>query len=746
MVVLAILLLMGSYFSVIQPAHAQSSFCSVDLAPNPLSPIDVDQTEFFQISNNLDQDVHWLKITRPSADFMINGLRTSLNGVTATTTDSTLILSSASAVLPANTFNTIQLSIDAGLNETDPVDWGVQISADQSGNSPLTCDGNLGMAAYGYYPYDTPYRISNVQVSNIKDTSVAVSWDSDVPTSSIIYYDQSADQYLHKTSLDGSLATSHSVTVSGLTASTGYHFMAAGADATGRTAYSADGTFLTAATPPPATASSGSSPTNLAGSTSSIGHKFIRNETTPPKVFLSTAIDSGHHFAEAPLIRGQASDNQSVFAVEYSTDGGKDWLAADTTSGLGTPNATFSFTPLNLLEANYQLLVRAIDTSGNISVTPAATLVIDRLPPLVGGSVLSLGSQVLQSDSSGEISTQAGVDEKITLSAVGGPTSIMLNVISSEKKIGGKTFSLTQSADTELWSGIISFIKPGSYDLVANSIDGAGNKTSKLVNKVRVAPAAKVLSQGGKPVSATVTAYYLAPDTNDWVVWDSNAYGQDNPQTTNKAGTFNLFLPAGTYYLRAAGKGFAPITTNIFRLKTASPIVAILKANRSGSLFSRLASSFSIQPIGLNTSSQDKAGSLKSSLIGSQVPDFSLTNTNGQTVNAASLLGRPTILSFMSSWVPTTSEQLPALNQLASNQNINVVPIALQQTAGEAAAYRAISGYNLTWLADPDSTTSTSFSVSSLPTHYFIDRNGTVKKIVIGVLSKPELLNDLASL
>ena len=84
--------------------------------------------------------------------------------------------------------------------------------------------------------------------------------------------------------------------------------------------------------------------------------------------------------------------------------------------------------------------------------------------------------------------------------------------------------------------------------------------------------------------------------------------------------------------------------------------------------------------------------------------------------------------------------------KLADNKDINTVPIALQENTGRLKAYNGIAGYSINWLADPDSTTSDSFSASSLPTHYFINRDGVVEKVVTGVLTKQELLNELSGL
>jgi peroxiredoxin len=133
-------------------------------------------------------------------------------------------------------------------------------------------------------------------------------------------------------------------------------------------------------------------------------------------------------------------------------------------------------------------------------------------------------------------------------------------------------------------------------------------------------------------------------------------------------------------------------------------------------------------------------------LIGKPAPDFSLTDTDGKTVRTADLLGRPTIITVTSMWSPTTTEQMTALSHLQANPDVNVVPVALQDTLGRVQAYTAIADLKLRWLVDPNSSLSTTYNVRSLPTHYFIDRKGEVRSVVAGVLSERQIKDELSRL
>jgi hypothetical protein len=74
-----------------------------------------------------------------------------------------------------------------------------------------------------------------------------ITWTTDEPASSQVDYGPTAT-YNQSTPLDSALVTSHSVTLTGLTGSTEYHFRVKSQDASGNPASSGDNTFVTTAT------------------------------------------------------------------------------------------------------------------------------------------------------------------------------------------------------------------------------------------------------------------------------------------------------------------------------------------------------------------------------------------------------------------------------------------------------------------------------------------------------------------
>jgi PKD repeat protein len=109
----------------------------------------------------------------------------------------------------------------------------------------------------------TPPVISQVQASGITQTAATITWTTDEPSDSQVFYRISGTSSYDQTPVDPTLVTSHTVALSGLVAGTTYEYRVQSADALGNTANSSpDGTFTTVDPPnQPPVASFTASPT-----------------------------------------------------------------------------------------------------------------------------------------------------------------------------------------------------------------------------------------------------------------------------------------------------------------------------------------------------------------------------------------------------------------------------------------------------------------------------------------------------
>ncbi len=705
--------------------------CSAAVSPHTTTK-NTEQQFTFTIDSTTD--VERIEITRPSSNFSIYSA--SGNGWNRNSLQESKVIFVRGSSNPSST---LYVYATSGSSEASSADWTFKATDDIGGSDLITCTGSLDVSISNEEgPDTTPPNISNITVSSIRTNKATIKWTTNEPATSQVMYGTSED-YGSESSLSSSLVTSHSVTITGLNADTGYHFQVISKDDSDNETSSNDSTFLT---PVVNTSDDSSSST-----TTKVPIKSKPTEFVPPTIKIAT--DLSTPYEKAPLISGSAKDNAALAVIEYSIDGGENWLEVDDAQGLGSTSATYSFTPINLDDGNYQMVARAIDTSGNIGKTSTKTLVIDRLPPITGISLVSIGPQILKPNQNDLFETISGIDQKITINAVGGPTSINLVAQDTKGEHEPQTFALTKSSDSGLWSGILSFSEQGIFRITVKSVDGAGNKTDRPLFKARVINPGQLIDSNTKQATqGEVAVYYKVPETEDWQIWDGISYGQTNPQLSDKEGRFSFVLPPGTYYLRTKATDYYDTTSAVFTITTPTPVTDTINLKpksylQLGAL--KLAyPRFDINKINLRFNSQSQGEDTElTSLIDKDLPQIELRDSDNEKVNSINWLGKPTIITVGSSWHPTVKEQLPAIAELQKNEDANIVMVALQEGGGLARAYNKISGNDINWLLDPDSTLTDSLKANSAPTHYFVDRKGVVRKIIVGVLSKEELVNNL---
>jgi alpha-L-arabinofuranosidase len=144
-----------------------------------------------------------------------------------------------------NTLSTSHSVTLTGLTASTSYNFDV-VSANSGGTSATSTNSTFTTAA------GTPV-ITAVTAASVSSTSETITWTTDQPTSSLVNYGATSS-YGSSSGLNNTLSTTHSVTLTGLTASTSYNFDVVSANAGGTSANSANATFTTAAGTPVITA------------------------------------------------------------------------------------------------------------------------------------------------------------------------------------------------------------------------------------------------------------------------------------------------------------------------------------------------------------------------------------------------------------------------------------------------------------------------------------------------------------
>jgi hypothetical protein len=188
---------------------------------------------------------------------------------------------------------------------------------------------------------NAPPLLSSVASTNISSSAATITWATDEASDSQVEYGPTS-AYGQVTALANALVSSHSVGLSGLSASTVYHYRVKSRDAAGNLATSADFTFTTAAP---------------------------LGDTTPPTVSI-TGPANGTTVAGTVTVSASATDNVGVVGVQFKLDGVN--LGAEITKA----PYTLAWITSTASNGTHSLIAVARDAAGNTATSSSVTVTV----------------------------------------------------------------------------------------------------------------------------------------------------------------------------------------------------------------------------------------------------------------------------------------------------------------------------------------------------------------------------------
>ncbi len=610
--------------------------------------------------------------------------------------------------------------------------------------------------------------ITNVALAAVRPTSAKVTWQTNVPATSQIFFGEKSGELNQVTIEYATLVAEHSVVISDLKPKTTYYFVAASRNASDVQIKSSENTFITESLeiqtviditkplPLPPGSPGTQTPKISAGETVTVIPILpTSGDTNPPEVILSSFAKNPTQDT-SPSIRGQAKDLRGVIAsVAYSTDGGSTWHPIDTINGIGSSAAQFSAKIPHLVEGEYNVLFRARDNSGNVGKSDTRALVIDIKPPKTGANIFTLGTQPIATSDRGVLSTLTGITQRIAVSAIGGATAVAV-------KAADAVFPLIYSKADGLWFGDITMKKPGSYQMKMVASDGAGRVSERFINNIHVTqPGTVIDAQNKEPLAqARISLFVFSKELNDFVLWPGDIFNQANPSFTGKDGSYRFIVPAGRYYIQGEKAGYQTFYTNINDLPNHAALNFILPMRKKSALtlsvpflkqsyipLPAVPDFFAYQRVSLPQDAlmiNEIMDNAFVPLIGKIAPPLSGFDSAGKPIDIRYLRGKKTILTAWSTWSPLAQIQIPILDQLVREDpnNLNILLLSIQESRGVVETYLRRGNYNLRSMIDSDGDLLDFYPITTLPQHFFLDRKGIIQKTHTGFLNK-NILQDI---
>jgi hypothetical protein len=223
-------------------------------------------------------------------------------------------------------------------------------SKDAAGNQAVSGDFTLTTQSTAD---TTPPVISGVSASNVTSGSASISWSTNEASDTQVEYGTTS-AYGGTTSLNGSMATSHAASISGLSAGTPYHYRVKSKDAAGNLAVSGDFTFTT----------------------------LNALDTTAPVISGVSASSITASSATITWSTNEASDTQADYGMT---------TAYGSSSGLNASMITSHSVFVSGLSANAtcHYRVKSKDAAGNLAISGDFTFTTLAAPPPLSSGVIT---------------------------------------------------------------------------------------------------------------------------------------------------------------------------------------------------------------------------------------------------------------------------------------------------------------------------------------------------------------------
>lgn len=131
------------------------------------------------------------------------------------------------------------------------------------------------------------------------------------------------------------------------------------------------------------------------------------------------------------------------------------------------------------------------------------------------------------------------------------------------------------------------------------------------------------------------------------------------------------------------------------------------------------------------------AGAIAAPQAGFLAPDFKLETLQGAGLSLGDLRGRPVIVNVWATWCPPCRAEMPALErvyQAYRAQGLEVLAVNATSSDSPTAAQAFAQEYGLTFpvLLDAQGSVASHYQAWSLPTTFFVDRQGVIREVVVG--------------
>ena len=137
----------------------------------------------------------------------------------------------------------------------------------------------------------------------------------------------------------------------------------------------------------------------------------------------------------------------------------------------------------------------------------------------------------------------------------------------------------------------------------------------------------------------------------------------------------------------------------------------------------------------------DIEGVQSAPVAGDAAPAFEGADIKGGPVSLAQMRGKPVRLMFVATWCTGCRTEMPDVKDAvaAYGDDIQLVVVYTGESVSTVRSYADRVGNDFTQVADESQAISASYGVMGVPSHVFIDADGVVHQVQVGLLSSDQM-------
>lgn len=150
-----------------------------------------------------------------------------------------------------------------------------------------------------------------------------------------------------------------------------------------------------------------------------------------------------------------------------------------------------------------------------------------------------------------------------------------------------------------------------------------------------------------------------------------------------------------------------------------------------------LAAGFAWILFSADRSGTSTAGKIPAPQTGFLAPDFALKTPEGETIRLSDLRGQPVLVNLWATWCPPCRAEMQTLETVYNDykdQGFTVLAVNMTSQDDPELIIPFVSERGLTYpiLLDETGEVARAYQMKSLPSSFFIDRDGIIHEVVIG--------------